>query len=72
MSKYIHKENKYNIFIQIAFFAASFTVHRDRGVECKALFQMKQMRVRRPLSKIGSSAKRGLHQHNLLIHIVSQ
>ncbi|MCM0811752.1 hypothetical protein KTC51_09800, partial [Klebsiella pneumoniae] len=69
--EYIHRKNKFNIFIQIPFFVPSLATPLRRCLECKALFQMKQMGINRLRSKIGSSAKWGLHQHILLIHLVS-
>ncbi|MES5365573.1 hypothetical protein ABVM38_06560, partial [Klebsiella pneumoniae] len=69
--EYIHMENKFNIFIQIPFFVPSLATPVRRCLECKALFQMKQLGINRLRSKIGSSAKWGLHQHILLIHLVS-
>ncbi|MHB7486028.1 hypothetical protein ACYCL6_26605, partial [Klebsiella pneumoniae] len=69
--EYIHRKNKLNIFIQIPFFVPSLATPVRRCLECKALFQMKQMGINRFRSKIGSSAKWGLHQHILLIHLVS-
>ncbi|HHM2000191.1 TPA: hypothetical protein ACRGDK_004905, partial [Klebsiella pneumoniae] len=65
------RKNKFNIFIQIPFFVPSLATPVRRCLECKALFQMKQMGINRLRSKIGSSAKWGLHQHILLIHLVS-
>nr|WP_227659690.1 hypothetical protein [Klebsiella pneumoniae] len=70
--EYIHRKNKFNIFIQIPFFVPSLATPLRRCLECKALFQMKQMGINRLRSKIGSSAKWGFHQHILLIHLVSQ